>query len=113
MADIQSNMFSRLAVVLKDTMVNGDLCVREGIRLYGKVSGEVRSSGRVEIMAGAVVDGGVACEDLYVEGYIRGDVKTRVLEVGDGAVFAGKVETGRLCLSSDNYELKWLRLTKE
>lgn len=105
-------MDSRLAMVLKDAVVDGDLCMKEGLRLFGQVRGNVQSGGRVEIMSGAEVEGKVRCDELYVEGKIGGDVKVRVLEVGDGAVLAGRVEVNRLRLRGMEYTLKWLRLVK-
>lgn len=112
MSNVQPNMDSRVAMVLKDTVVNGDLCMKEGLRLFGQVRGNVQSEGRVEVMSGAVVGGKVRCDELYVEGKIEGEVKVRVLEVGNGAVLTGRVEVNRLRVRGMDYMLKWLRLVK-
>ena len=77
---MEQNEGQQPAVVLKDTEIRGDVSLRGWLRLFGSVSGNVRSGGRVEVMAGAVVEGTVECRELYVEGEIGGDARAEVIQ---------------------------------
>lgn len=111
MAQTDSNEGTRPAIVLKDTVVRGDMSLPAGLCLYGRVAGNVKSAGRVEVEAGAVVEGGVESRELFVEGRIDGDVRTEVLEVGEGAELKGRVAVARLRMRGRRYELGQVMLT--
>ena len=98
-------------MVLKDTDIKGDMRLPGGLCLFGRVMGDVKSGGRVDVMAGAVVSGTVECEELCVEGEIGGDVRAGIVEVREGCVVRGCVKTAFLRMRGRRYELKQLELT--
>lgn len=108
---MEQNEGQQPAVVLKDTEIRGDVSLRGWLRLFGNVSGNVRSGGRVEVMAGAVVEGTVECRELYVEGEIGGDARAEVMEIGEGGVVRGEAATALLRMRGRRYGLKRVRLT--
>lgn len=88
----------------------GSLVVEDSIRLDGSFSGEITTSGTLQITSGAEVQGDIHAAyvviagsfegqidseqriDLLPPGRIRADVRTRRLVVEDGAQFDGKIE---------------------
>ena len=111
MENVQPNGENRLATVLKDMVVRGDVNSQGGVRLFGRVTGNVKCGGRVEVMSEAMVEGCVESAELYVEGTVGGNVRTHVLEVGEGAVLEGNVEVALMRMRGRRYEMKRVRLT--
>lgn len=103
----------RQTVVLEDSVVGGDMSLPEDLCLFGKILGNITAGGRVEVRKGALVMGKVLCRELYVEGVLEGDVDTHSLIIGENAVLRGKVETGKLRIEGEIYDMKWLRLVRK
>lgn len=101
------------AVVLEDAMIEGDINLPGGLRLFGKIFGNVTAGGRVELKSGAVVTGNISCRELNIEGTVEGNVETRFLTIGENAVLKGDVETGQLLVRAEKYEIKRLRLVRK
>lgn len=88
----------------------GTLVVEDSVRLEGSFSGQIQTSGTLQIMSGADVQGDINAAyvviagsfegkidsqqriDLLPPGRIHADVRTRRLVVEDGAQFDGKIE---------------------
>lgn len=104
---------SKQTIVLEDSVIEGDVNLPGGLCLFGKIRGNVIAGGRVEVMSGAIISGKVSCRELFIEGTIEGDVDTNLLTVGENAVLQGKVETERLLVEGETYEMKWLRLVRK
>ena len=104
---------SKQAIVLKDSVVEGNINLPGGLCLFGKILGNVTAGGRVEVRQDALVTGYVHCRELYVEGMVEGDVDTRTLIIGENAALKGKVKTGKLRVEGEIYEMKWLRLVRK
>ena len=104
---------SKQTVVLEDSVVGGDINLPGDLCLFGKILGNITAGGRVEVRQGALVTGHVRCRELYVEGAVEGNVETRSLIIGENAALKGKVETGKLRVEGEIYEIKWLRLVRK
>lgn len=104
---------SKQTVVLEDSVVGGDISLPGDLCLSGKILGNITAGGRVEVRQGALVTGHVRCRELYVEGVVEGNVETRSLIIGENAALKGKVETGKLRVEGEIYEMKWLRLVRK
>ena len=101
------------AVVLEDAVIEGDINLPGGLCLFGKILGNIIAGGRVEVKSGAVVTGNISCRELDIEGTVEGTVKTLFLAIGENAVLRGDVETGRLLVRAEKYEIKRLRLVRK
>ena len=99
------------AVVLEDAVIEGDINLPGGLCLFGKILGNIIAGGRVEVKSGAVVTGNISCRELDIEGTVEG--KTLFLAIGENAVLRGDVETGRLLVRAEKYEIKRLRLVRK
>lgn len=64
---------SDTSVLGASTQVSGRVSGEGGLRIEGKLSGDVAVSGPVEITAGAVVEGDVAASALDIAGKLDGD----------------------------------------
>ncbi|WP_353893278.1 polymer-forming cytoskeletal protein [Proteinivorax hydrogeniformans] len=97
-------------IVGKDSDFEGKLTAKGILRIDGKVSGEIISTGNVLIGESGSVEANIKAKNLTVSGTIVGDVeveglldllpsakligdiKVASLEVGDGAIFKGNCE---------------------
>ena len=82
---------SKQTVVLEDSVVGGDINLPGDLCLFGKILGNITAGGRV----------------------VEGNVETRSLIIGENAALKGKVETGKLRVEGEIYEIKWLRLVRK
>jgi cytoskeletal protein CcmA (bactofilin family) len=94
----------------RETNFQGTLRFTESLRILGKFSGEIISSGRLVVEDGAEVKATVRVGSVVVGGIIRGNIlakeklemlasgkvigniKTAKLKIADGVVFEGKCE---------------------
>ena len=93
-----------------DAIVQGPIRLKEGIIIYGKVYGDVSTSGPIRIIQNGLVQGGVQGSDIRVGGTVigdviadgqvilgrncvlKGDISYRKLLIEDGAQFEGKCD---------------------
>jgi len=76
-----------VTVIGKGMEIAGDLSTASGLMVYGSITGNVTSSGHVEIFSDARVKGTVTAQSVNVAGTVDGDVTTRgklfIAESGD------------------------------
>lgn len=93
------------------TVLKGNIEAKEDVVIEGRVEGGIATTEKVTVAKGAVVRGPVSsreieiagiiegnvysreCTKLFAFGKIQGDLKTGHLQVEDGGVLAGKVQT--------------------
>ena len=93
-----------------DAKINGPVNLREGIIIYGQVSGDVITEGPVRIAENALVEGNIKGDHIRIGGTVigniqangqvilgekcvlKGDIIYRKLLIEDGAQFEGKCD---------------------
>jgi len=96
----------------QDAVFKGELMFEKGVRLLGRIEGQVRSKGQLDIAEGASLEGEVHAGNIRVEGSVKGnlhatgkvqltasarlegDLTTTRLEVAEGAIFIGRCVVG-------------------
>ncbi|MCZ7643858.1 MAG: polymer-forming cytoskeletal protein [Planctomycetota bacterium] len=98
-------------VIGSDVVISGEVKVEKGLRVDGKIEGQIKTAGKVylgktgriegEIEAGLLVaegqiEGEISAERLQVEATakVHGTVRALKFEVSEGAVFVGQVQVG-------------------
>lgn len=105
-----SNEFA--TTIGEDAVFKGQLKFEKGLRLLGKVEGEIDSSGQLEIGQGAMLNGDAKAGTIRLDGTVKGnlnadtkvqlsssarlegDLQTARLEVAEGAVLVGRCTIG-------------------
>lgn len=67
-----------------DAVIDGPITLEEGIIVYGKINGNIKTKGPVRIAKGAIVVGSVQGTDIRLGGSVSGDVHA------EGRVILGK-----------------------
>ena len=93
-----------------DAKINGPVKLEQGIIIYGKVNGDVRTRGSIRIAKEGIVNGNIKCSDIVLGGTIigdiqsegsvtlkktsklKGDISYRKLHIEDGAKFEGQCD---------------------
>ena len=86
------------------TELEGVLQVKGGIRIDGKVKGEIQSESVIYVGDQAVIDANIAAEGVISSGRITGDIKTgqQVMVSVPGSIKGG-IETRELILEKGVY----------
>ena len=110
MAVHNSDEFS--TTIGQDAVVKGQLQFEKGLRLLGKVEGEIDSEGQLLIGEGAKLTGDAKAGTIRLDGQVKGnltantkvhlsasarlegDLQTARLEVAEGAVLVGRCSIG-------------------
>lgn len=97
--------------VLKDTVVNGNIRSEYNVYLEGRVLGDIHCKADVVLMEGAEVEGDVCCDNLYVDGVVKGSAEVvHKAFLGKHAVIKGHLIAAFLKLYPSSAIEKGLRL---
>ena len=79
--------------------IHGDVKVSGSLLIYGKVFGNIQSSGSVRTANGSIVNGNISANDVTIGGKVEGDldVKKRVT-LGDTSFLRGKLKASILTI---------------
>lgn len=100
-------------LLLKSTVIDGNLKSEKDICLKGIIRGNVHSAGRVIIGKDALIDGDVDCRELFLKGEITGNVCVACKTVmGEEAVIDGALVTESLQIFPGAKIANGLRLRK-
>lgn len=66
---------SETSVLGSSSQISGKVSGQGGLRIEGRISGDVSVSGPVEILSGAGLDGDVSAASLEVAGVLSGDAR--------------------------------------
>lgn len=101
---------SGLTIISISTQLQGDLIVRENLRVEGKIKGKVEVSGDLVITETGLIEGQVTASEAFVAGkifgnlsvkgktifeshsFLQGDLKTQTLVIHDGAKLHGQCD---------------------
>ncbi|MEZ5054874.1 MAG: polymer-forming cytoskeletal protein [Chitinophagales bacterium] len=71
----KSNIETMVANKINEgTIINGDIQAATDIRIDGKITGNITSTSRVVIGSSAIVLGNIKCNDLTIEGKLKGTI---------------------------------------
>lgn len=73
------------------TSVEGDILLERAALVAGKIKGNVRSSGLVNIELGGLIEGELTCDELRVSGVFRGKVHSNKVVIVSSGVLEGEV----------------------
>ena len=95
-----------LNLVSEGTRIEGKVCFDQVTRVHGTLVGEVEAKPGSTLILGetSVVEGNVLADALWIDGYVRGDVKasTRVVISPTGRVI-GNIHTPSLVVDFGGY----------
>ena len=79
--------------------IHGDVKVSGSLLIYGKVFGNIQSSGSVRTANGSIVNGNISANDVTIGGKVEGDldVKKRVT-LGDTSFLRGNLKASILTI---------------
>ncbi len=84
-------------IITEDVEISGSIKCTGGIRLGGKVSGDITTAGDVLVEKTAAVKGNVAANSITVLGMIKGNIAARErLELKGAAKVSGDIKAKRL-----------------
>lgn len=92
------------SIIGKDDQFEGTLRVQHGLRVLGKVDGEIEASTSVTIEEGAKVDAGLSADEAIIAGEYSGKLVCRQrLEIRSTGRVKGEIETVRLMLHEGGF----------
>jgi cytoskeletal protein CcmA (bactofilin family) len=79
-----------MSVLGASSQISGRVSGEGGLRVEGKLSGDVAVNGPVEVVSGAAIDGDVSAASLEISGRLHGDANCKgPIMVRDGADVRG------------------------
>lgn len=95
---------SERSVLGADALVIGDITGEGSLDVAGRVQGNIKISGDVNVLTGASVLGHIQANSLKVSGKVRGNLSARVsIEVGGAGEIEGKLEAPRIGIETGAY----------
>lgn len=90
---------NEVSILGPTTRVTGRITGKGGLRIEGKIEGDVNITGPAVVAENATVDGDFACESLDVGGVVTGNVTTTgPVIVRGGARLRGEVKSSQVAL---------------
>ena len=95
------------SIISKDVEINGDINISGDILIYGKISGNIQSTGIINTAQGSSVDGDIKAKKIFISGSINGNldimnkaiiestgqlngnIKAAIITIEEGAHFDG------------------------
>jgi cytoskeletal protein CcmA (bactofilin family) len=92
-------MGSETSILGPSTQVTGQVGGSGGLRLEGRVRGNVAVSGHAQVDAGGTLEGDLDAESVEVSGTLRGDVTAQgLMAIRQAAHVHGTLRCGRLVI---------------
>ena len=96
-----SGSSSSINTIVKDTEVNGNINTGSDLRIDGKLTGDIISTGKLILGNSGKVQGDISCANAVIEGnYLGNMVVTGTLTLRETAVVNGKIKVGKLVVQS-------------
>lgn len=84
-------------IIADDVEINGSIKCSGGIKLAGKVNGDVTTAGDVSVEKGAAIKGNVLAASVVVHGMIKGNISAKErIELKGTARVSGDIKAKRL-----------------
>ena len=79
--------------------IHGDVKVSGSLLIYGKVFGNIQSSGAVQTANGSVVNGNISARDASLSGKVDGDLDVeKKVTLGDTSYLSGNLKASILTI---------------
>ena len=92
----KSNMSSILGA---DLEINGDINISGDLLVYGKVNGNITSSGSVNTSEGSLIKGNIISENVNISGEIHGDIVVKQkVSLNSNSVLIGNLQSSILII---------------
>ena len=79
--------------------IHGDVKVSGSLLIYGKVFGNIKSSGAVQTANGSVVNGNISAKDVAIGGKVDGDLDVeKKVTLGDTSFLTGNLKASILTI---------------
>ena len=84
----KNNTNSLGSIMSKDIEINGDINISGDILIYGKVYGNINSTGVINTAKGSVVDGHITAKKIFISGTVNGnlDIENKVIIESSGTL---------------------------
>ena len=87
--------------IVEGTVVEGAIRSEGSIRIDGRFTGDIQTSGRLVIGAQGVIEGTVDCADCESEGQVRGNLRVSgLLSLKASAQVEGEIRYGRMAVEA-------------
>ena len=91
----------------KDIEINGHIDISEDILIYGKIYGNINSTGVINTAKGSIIDGDIKAKNIFISGTVNGNldidnkvviessgtlngnIKSSIITIEEGATFDG------------------------
>ena len=76
------------SIMSQDIEINGDIDIAGDIIIYGKIYGNINSTGVINTAAGSVIDGHIKAKKIFISGTITGniDIQEKVVIESSGTL---------------------------
>lgn len=92
----KNNMSSILGA---DLEINGNINISGDLLVYGKVNGNITSSGAVNTSEGSLIKGNITSENANISGEIHGDITVKQkVSLNSNAVLIGNLQSSILII---------------
>ena len=82
-----------------DLEINGNINISGDLLVYGKVNGNITSSGSVNTSEGSVIKGNITSENVNISGEIHGDlIVNQKVSLNSNAVLIGNLKSSILII---------------
>ena len=79
--------------------IHGDVKVSGSLLIYGKVFGNIQSTGAVQTANGSVVNGNIAAKEATISGKVDGDLEIeKKVTLGDSSHLTGNLQASILTI---------------
>ena len=79
--------------------IHGDVKVSGSLLIYGKVFGNIQSSGTIQTANGSVVNGNISAKDASISGKVDGDLDVeKKVTLGDTSYLTGNLKASILTI---------------
>ena len=79
--------------------IHGDVKVSGSLLIYGKVFGNIQSSGTIQTANGSVINGNISAKDASISGKVDGDLDVeKKVTLGDTSYLTGNLKASILTI---------------
>jgi len=99
----KSNEFDTNSVTMisTGTIVKGDITSEGDFRIVGKLTGSIRSKGKVVVGPSGMVEGDIFCQNADFAGTVKGNVDVEnLLFLKNTVVLTGNIKIGKLSIEA-------------
>ena len=84
----KNNTNSLGSILSKDIEINGDINISGDILIYGKVYGNINSTGVINTAKGSIIEGHITAKTIFVSGVVNGnlDIENKVVIESSGTL---------------------------